>query len=107
MTIFFHSHDLTIYRRRRRSSTDRYGLSVTLTVAAADIQPASIERAAASEGRYGAVWDAYIDRNIDIKEGDQVVDTSTGKRYSVKGVSNWDGAGLLDHKELVLMSLDS
>lgn len=106
MTIFFSSQDLTIYRRRQRSGTDRYGLSVTLTVASADVQPASLERTQAAEGRIGATWDAYVDKDIDIKEGDQLVDTSTGKRYSVKAVTNWYGAGLLDHKELVLMSVD-
>ena len=104
MTIYFSSHDIKIYRNRRRSGTNRFSLSVTLTVAQADIQPASVERVAAAEGRYGQVWDAYVDRDVDIKEGDQVVDTSTGKRYSVKGVTDWAGAGLLDHKELLLMS---
>lgn len=105
-TIYFNSHDLTIYRRRRRTGTDRYGLSVTLTVAAADIQPSSLERIQASDGRIGATWDAFVDNNIDIKEGDQVVDTTTNKRYSVKAVTTWSGAGLLDHKELILMSVD-
>ncbi len=82
-------------------------MSVTLTVVDADIQPASIERTQLAEGLYGAVFDAYVDQSVDIKEGDQVVDTASGKRYSVKGVSNWESAGLLAHKELLLVSLDS
>lgn len=106
MTIYFSSSDIAIYRRRRRGVTDRYGMSVTLTVVPADIQPSSIERAQLSYGRFGTVWDAYVDSSIDIKENDEVVDTSTGKRYAVKGISTWDGAGLLEHKQLILVSRD-
>lgn len=106
MTLFFDSHDVQIYRKRRKGNSDRYGLSVTLTVTQADIQPASLERTQASEGRIGAVYQAFLDRSIDVKEGDQIVDTATEKRYSVKGVTTWEGAGLLDHKELTLQSED-
>lgn len=106
MTIYFNSHDIQVYRRRRKGSSDRYGMSVTLTVTQADIQPATLERTQASEGRIGAVYDAFVDNSIDIKEGDQIVDTATQKRYSVKGVTTWEGAGLLDHKELTLQAVD-
>lgn len=106
MTIFFASHEITIYRTRRKTGTDRYALSATLTNYYADIQPASIERTQAIEGRFGAVWDAFVDPSVDIKEGDQVVD-GDGKRYSVKGISHWQNAGLLDHKELTLVSIDA
>lgn len=106
MTIFFNSHDVAIYRKRRRGSTNRFGLSATLTVVDADIQPSSLERAQMANGRFGATYECYMDASIDIKEGDQVVDTATNKRYSVKGVSEWDGAGLLSHKEIILVSED-
>jgi hypothetical protein len=56
------------------------------------------------DGRFGATFTAYIDSSVDIKENDQVV--SSGKRYSVKAVTHWDGAGLLSHKELILVSQD-
>lgn len=58
------------------------------------------------EGRFGAVYETFVDVSVSIKEGDQVVDTATNKRYSVKGVTEWDGAGMLDHKEVVLVSQD-
>lgn len=106
MTIFFSSHDIQIYRRRRRSGSDRYGMSATLTVYPADIQPAGAQRLEMVGGRFGAVYETYMDASINIKEGDQVVDTSTNKRYSVKGVTEWDGAGLLSHKEIILVSVD-
>lgn len=105
-TIFFNSHDVKIYRRRRRTGTDRFSMSATLTVASADIQPASLERAELSGGRYGATYDCFMDESIAIKEADQVVDTATNKRYSVKSVTHWNGAGLLDHQEIVLVSMD-
>lgn len=106
MTVFFNSHDIQLYRRRRRAGTDRFSLSATLTVIQADIQPASRERIEMVDGRYGATWDCFMDSSIDIKEGDQAVDTATSKRYSVKAVNTWNGAGLLDHKEVILVSQD-
>lgn len=105
MTIFFSSHEIQIYRTRRKSGSDRYALSATHTAYQADIQPASIERTEAVQGRFGAVFDAYVDASVDIQEGDQIV--SGGKRYSVKGVSHWQGASLLDHKELTLVAVDA
>lgn len=107
MTIFFNSHDIQLYRRRKKGSSDRYGMSATLTVVQADIQPLSTERLQMVDGRFGATWEAYMDASIQIKEGDQAVDTATNKRYSVKGVTSWDGSGILDHKLIVLVSIDA
>lgn len=105
MVLYFTNSQITIYRHKRKGSSDRYGISATLTVYPADIQPASTERQQVVEGNFGAVWDAFVDSAVDIKEGDQIVD-GNGKRYSVKGVTKWAGAGLLDHKELLLVSKD-
>lgn len=106
MTLFFTSSEITVYRKRRKGSSHRYGMSATLTVSEADIQPASLERVQASEGRIGAVYQGFIPVTLDVKEGDQIVVTDTQKRYSVKGVTTWESAGLLDHKELVLQAED-
>lgn len=106
MTIYFKSHEITIYRRRRKGTSDRWGMSATFTGYWADIQPETrAERVEMVNGRFGATYVAYVDTTVEIKEGDQVLD-SNGKRYSVKGVSHWQGAGLLDHKELTLVSQD-
>lgn len=106
MTIFFSSSDIQIYRRRRIGSTNRYAISATLTVYNADIQPAQPERIQLEDGRFGTVYETFMDATIDVKEGDQVVDIDTGKRYSVKGIVKWSGAGLLDHQEITLVSQD-
>lgn len=105
MTLFFPSSDIQIYRRKRISGSDRFNMSATYTSEQADIQPASRERAEMVNGRWGAVFTAYLEIDVDIKEGDQVVDTS-GKKYSVKGVQKWQGAGLLDYLEVVLVAQD-
>lgn len=105
-TIFFKSSEITIYRQRRITGTNRFTMSATFTAYPADIQPASKERTETIDGRFGAVFTAFIDVDVDIKEGDQVVTTSDSKRYSVKGVQKWQGAGLLDHLELVLVAQD-
>lgn len=107
MTIYFRSHQINIYRRRRIGSTNRYAMSVTYTAYNVDIQPASAERVAEVEGRFGAIFTAFVDVSVDIKAGDQVHITDTGKVYGVKGVQIWQGAGLLDHKELVLEAQDA
>lgn len=105
MTLFFNNHTITIYRQRRIGSADRYSMSATFTAYRADIQPATQERTEFVQGRFGAVFEAYIEAYADIKEGDQIL-TEDGKRYSVKGVNHWEGAGLLDHIHVILTSLD-
>lgn len=106
MSVFFASHEITIYRRRRIGSTNRFTMSATFTAYPADIQPASKERIEMFDSRFGALFTAFVDVDVDIKEGDQIVTTEDGKKYSVKGVQRWQGAGLLDHLELVLVAQD-
>jgi hypothetical protein len=106
MTIFFKNHQITIFRRKRKGSADRYAMSATFTSYQSDIQPASQQRTEFVSGRIGAVYTAFIDATIDIKEGDYV-HNEDGKIYAVKGVQVWEGAYLLDHIELTLTSLDA
>lgn len=106
MTIFFNSHDIQLYRRKRKGSTNRFAMSATLTVFDADLQPSGAERVEMFGGKYGQVYDTYMDVSIDVKEGDQMLDTATGKRYSVKGITKWEGFGALDYNEIVIMSMD-
>lgn len=106
MTLFFKNHQIQIYRRRRRGSSDRYSMSATFTGYDADIQPASQQRTEFVQGRIGTTFTAFVDATVDIKEGDQV-HTEDGKVYSVLGVQTWAGAGLLDHIELILTSQDA
>lgn len=109
MTLFFANHQIQIYRRRRKGTSDRYALSATYTAYSADIQPMSPDRAQFVEGRFGATFDAYVDTSANVKESDQVHilgGTYNGKVFSVKGVEHWEGAGLLDHTHIVLVAQD-
>ncbi len=109
MTIFFANHQIQIYRRRRKGSSDRYAMSATFTAYQSDIQPASQERTEFVQGRFGATYTAFVDATVDIKEGDQariLTGPFAGKLFGVKGVQTWQGAGLLDHLELVLVAQD-
>lgn len=109
MTLFFVNHQIQIYRRRRKGTSDRYGLSATFTAYSADIQSMSPDRAQYVQGRFGATFDAYLDTSADIKEGDQVHVIGgiyDGKVFSVKGVEHWEGAGLLDHTHIVMVAQD-
>lgn len=105
MQIFFENHEITIYRNRKVSGKDKFSMSATLTAYAADIQPATDQRTEFVGGRIGATFTAFVDSNVPIKEGDQVL-TEDGKRYSVRGVANYSGAGLLDHVEITMVSQD-
>lgn len=103
--IFFNSNEITIYRQRRKTGSNRFVFSATLTAAQADIQPASQERLEMIGGRFGATYVAFVEQSVNIKEGDRI--SSEGKVYMVKGVSNWESVGLLQHKELILVSQDA
>jgi len=100
MTLYFASHSITI-RRLRTFGSNKQNYSATGTVSAADIQPLQSERGAQGQGRLGASFEAFVDASLDVREGYQVV--SAGYTYSVKGVSHYQGAGLLDHKYLILV----
>jgi hypothetical protein len=109
MTLDFPNHQITIYRNRRISSSNRFSMSATFTPYSADIQPGSELRQQLVPERWGAVFTAFVDTSSDIQEGDQV-HTEDGKLYSVRGVQHWEGGGGfsdIDHLELVLVALDS
>lgn len=104
MTLYFKSHEITIYRSRHQGN-NKYTYSATLTAYQADIQPIDPQRVDSVGGRIGKTWIAFVSTTVDVKEGDIIV--SGGVRYGVKGVSSWQSAGLLDHKELILTSQDN
>ncbi len=104
MTIFFPSHSIMI-RRLRPFGAAKQNFSATYTAYSADIQPLQGQRLNDAGGRIGRTYEAYIDPAIDIREGDQI--DSEGTRYSVKAVMYYHGAGLLDHKQLIIESQNS
>lgn len=101
MSVFFESHEFTI-RRLRPYGAAKQNYSATYTAYSGDFQPVEAPRVNDLGGRIGKTWEAWVDVNVDIREGDQV--DSGGKRYSVKTVAIHQGAGLLDHKYLILES---
>lgn len=109
-TLFFHNHEIQVYRNRRIGSNDRYTVSATGTVMPADITPASLERSEFENTAIGKTYIGYVDVNANVKEGDDVVVSDNtdlnNKRYSVKGVSRWEGFGIVDCRELTLVSKD-
>lgn len=99
MILFFASHQITI-RRLRQFGQNRQNYSATFTAYSADIQPLDIGRTNLAGGRIGSMFQGFVEASVDLREGDQVV--SGGHTYSVRAVSHYQGAGLLDHKELLL-----
>lgn len=103
MTIFFPSHSIIIKRYKNRGGI-RYAASATYTGVRADIQPVEVERVNNVDGRIGKTYEAWCDVSVDVVESDLIV--SSGKTYAVKSVSTWAGAGLLDHKYLIIEAQD-
>lgn len=101
MTVFFESHQITIRRLKQRSGYNQ-SYSATYTAYGADVQPIEGQRINEVGGRIGKTYEAWIDPEIDVREGDQI--DSGGVRYSVKAITYYHGAGLLDHKHLILES---
>lgn len=100
MTLFFASHEITI-RRLRRFGQNKQNYSATFTPYQADIQPLDVTRTNLVGGRIGATFQAFVDAAVDVREGDQI--ESNGYTYSVRSVIHYQGAGLLDHRELYLV----
>lgn len=99
--MFFPSHSIII-RRLRPYGAAKQNYSATYTAYQADIQPIEASRVNDVNGRLGATYQAFVDPEVQAKEGDQI--DSGGVRYSVKSVSYYHGAGLLDHKVLIIES---
>lgn len=104
MTVFFKSHEITIMRMRRVGNSINRFLSATFTAVPADIQGVPAERVNLFGGRIGKTYQGFVDASVPIQEGDVVQVTDTGKRYAVQAVTVFEGAGLLDHKELILIA---
>lgn len=101
--VYFPSHSIII-RRERNLGGLKYGYSATFTAYQADIQPVEAERTEFVGGTVGKTYEAFVDPSVSVKEGDQI--SSGGKIYSVSSVSSFQGAGLLDHKSLIIVSQD-
>lgn len=101
MTLFFKSHEITI-RRLRPYGSAKQNFSATYTAYPADIQPIEGQRVTDVGGRIGKTYEAWVDSGVQVRKGDQI--DAGGVRYSVKAVSHYQGAGLLDHKHLILES---
>lgn len=105
MTLYFPSHQIIIRRQRQKSGL-RYGFSATGTVHSIDLQPVEVERVNLLGGRIGKTYEAWLDATIDIKEADQIKITDTGRIFTIKSVSTYESAGLLDHHHLILLAQD-
>lgn len=106
-TLYFTNSSIIILRSRARAGSNIVSMSATFTTLAADIQPAAPERAEFLNESPGHVFTAYVSTDYLIKEADRLVvveNNARSKTYEVRGVNYWEGAGLLDHQELTIVS---
>lgn len=82
------------------SDNDKEAYVTVLNGVRMNIQPASAELIALSEGQIGRTFRAYTAVST-IKISDQITVSGTGTRYIVKGVDDWH-FGNLPHLELLL-----
>lgn len=85
------------------SDKERYSV-ITVSIPI-DIQPASAQIIAISEGRWGQTFQAFVTYS-GIAIGDQITVSGTGDVYKVKGINNWN-RGPLPHIELILFQGDN
>lgn len=102
----FFDNEVIRIRRERPLGGLKYGFSATFTAYVADIQPVEEQRVDLLGGRIGKTYEAFIDSDIDAREGDQAYSETTGKTYTIQAVSTFQGAGILDHKSLILIARD-
>lgn len=105
-TLYFTNSQIRIYRFRQVGSSQRWSISATFTAYEATIEPATPQRTEMASGQIGHVFTGFVSIDADVKEGDQLRIIGDDKIYNVKGVSRWEGAGLLDHLELTLIAED-
>lgn len=72
---------------------------------AMNIQPATPELTAVSEGVYGQTFQAFTAVS-GIKIGDRVTVSGTSEKFIVKGINNWYNA-VLPHLEITLFKEDN
>ena len=105
MSILFFPNEEIIILRTRNIGGDKWAMSATFTSTPATIEPTTPERLALMNGRPGHTFTGFVSTDHQILEGDRIVTLNNGQRdkvYEVKGVSYWEGTGLLDHQELIL-----
>lgn len=86
-------------------NSDKENYSVINVSVPMDIQPASAELIAITEGRYGQVFKAFTTYS-GIAIGDRITVSGTGDIYKVRGVDNWNRPPM-PHVELVLFKGDN
>lgn len=82
------------------SNKESYVTVPTLSIIGINIQPASPQLIAVSEGVYGETYQAFTSVG-GIKVGDQITVSGIAGNYIVKGVQDWQQAPI-PHLELVL-----
>lgn len=106
MTTLFFPNESIIILRTRLKSADKWAMSATFTAMDATIEPTSPERLALINGRPGHTFTGYVSTDYLIREGDRIItlndDGGRNENYEVKGVSYWQGTGILDHQEVTL-----
>jgi hypothetical protein len=87
------------------SDKEQYQPVVALAAVRINVQPASAELTAITEGQFGQTFQAFT-QTTGIKIGDRITISGTNAKYTVKGIQdhNW---GPIPHLELVLFKGDN
>jgi len=85
-------------------SGDKIDFATTVTTDSVNIQPASIKKSLDVTGAVGKLYKMYGDVNINIQDGDRIVDED-GREYNViaGGVNdNYDFGVMVQHTEIMV-----
>lgn len=97
---------VSIARLTPESDTDKesYATVVGLEAVPMNIQPATAELIAVSDGVYGQTFQAFT-QSSNVQIGDQITISGTNNKFIVKGIQDWNFPPI-PHYELVLFKGD-
>lgn len=95
----------TVARLSRNSNDNDKEMYAQIATVSINVQPATPELSAVSDGVYGEVSRAFVTYS-GVQVGDRITISGTNKAYIVKGVNDWNYAPI-PHLELVLFKGDA
>lgn len=93
---------IIISRMQPISGSSAHLAMATVTAAFGHLQPVAAEKVALIDGVMGKSYKIFLDNDVDIQEGDQLVDEQSNiYTVTIGGVTRWRH-GAMDYQEVVI-----
>jgi len=101
-------HIISVSRLTRdldNSQKEQYQANAALASVKCQIQPATTEQTAISEGVFGQTYVCFTTQS-GILTGDKVTVSGTGEVYKVRGIEDWSQMEGIPHYEITLLKAE-